>query len=49
MDGERRYVLPDDDIYPLQQASVWFCREEDAIKLGWKHWTPRGPEQKHSP
>jgi LysM repeat protein len=49
MDGERLYVLPDDDIYPLQQASVWFCREEDAIKLGWKHWTPRGPEQKHSP
>ena len=38
------YVLPEDEIYPMQQADVWFCREQDARNMGWQHWTPDGPE-----
>ena len=45
LDGERLYVIPGDEIYSMQRADVWFCKEEDARKLGWKHWTPQGPQQ----
>jgi len=44
LDGLKLYVLPEDEIYPLQQADVWFCREQDARNTGWRHWTPSGPE-----
>ena len=46
VDGLKLYALPEDDIYNLRRAEVWFCREEDAVRLGWKHWTPKGPEGK---
>jgi len=44
LDGMKLYVTPDDEIYPVQQADVWFCREQDARNAGWRRWTPRGPE-----
>jgi hypothetical protein len=44
LDGMRLYVMPGDEIYPGQQADVWFCREQDARSAGWLHWTPQGPE-----
>jgi len=44
LDGMKLYVLPEDEIYPMQQADVWFCREQDARNMGWQHWTPDGPE-----
>ncbi len=44
LDGLKLYVLPEDEIYLMQQADVWFCREQDARNAGWRHWTPKGPE-----
>ncbi len=43
LDGMPLYVLPEDPIYPLPRAELWFCREEDAQAAGWVHWTPAGP------
>lgn len=45
LDGMRIYVVPRDEIYSVQQADVWFCRERDALDSGWLHWTPRGPRR----
>jgi hypothetical protein len=44
LDGMKLYVTPIDDIYAMQQAKMWFCREQDARAAGWRHWTPNGPE-----
>ena len=44
LDGMKLYVTPEDEIYAVQQADVWFCREQDARGAGWLHWTPNGPE-----
>ena len=44
LDGMKIYVMPQDEIYSMQQAEVWFCREQDARNAGWLHWTPRGPK-----
>jgi len=44
LDGLKLYVLPGDEIYAVQQADTWFCREQDARNEGWLHWTPTGPE-----
>lgn len=44
LDGTRLYLLPDDELYNLRTADLWFCREEDAQNVGWLHWTPVGPE-----
>ncbi|MCD6290490.1 MAG: LysM peptidoglycan-binding domain-containing protein [Anaerolineae bacterium] len=43
LDGTRLYLLPGDALYPREAADVWFCREEDARRAGWRHWTPYGP------
>ncbi len=45
LDGTRLYLLPEDALYPLRSADVWFCREEDAQRAGWRRWTPYGPAQ----
>ena len=44
LDGMKLYVMPGDEIYPVQRAELWFCREQDALNNGWLHWTPQGPE-----
>lgn len=43
LDGARLYALPDDGLYPLAEAELWFCREQDAQAAGWVRWTPAGP------
>jgi len=44
LDNARYYLLPEDSLYPLRAADLWFCREEDARRAGWRHWTPYGLE-----
>jgi LysM repeat protein len=44
LDGTRLYLLPDDELYNLRTADLWFCRAVDAQNAGWLHWTPSGPE-----
>ena len=43
LDGTRLYLLPEDPLYPWRAADLWFCREEDAQRAGWRRWTPYGP------
>lgn len=43
LDGARLYVVPGDDLYPLVEADLWFCREEEVQAAGWVRWTPSGP------
>ncbi len=43
LDGTRLYLLPEDPLYPRRAADLWFCREEDAQRAGWRRWTPYGP------
>lgn len=44
LDGMKLYVTPEDEIYALPQADIWFCRQQDARDSGWLHWTPTGPK-----
>jgi len=44
LDGVKLYALPGDELYPLREADLWFCRVEDAERLGWRRWTVFGPE-----
>ncbi len=44
LDGMKLFVTPEDEIYAMQSAELWFCREQDARQQGWRHWTPNGPE-----
>jgi LysM repeat protein len=44
LDGTRLYLLPEDELYNLRTADLWFCREQDAQNAGWLHWTPSGPQ-----
>jgi len=44
LDGTRMYLLPEDELYYRRSADVWFCREEDARRAGWRRWTPYGPK-----
>ncbi len=43
LDGARLYVMPGDDLYPVVEADLWFCREEEVQAEGWARWTPAGP------
>ncbi len=44
LDGAKLYALPEDEIYALTEADLWFCRIEDAQRLGWQRWTVFGPK-----
>ncbi len=43
IDGERMFLLPEDELYRRRQADLWFCNEEDAKNAGWRRWTDFGP------
>ncbi len=43
LDGMKLYVTPGDEIYGVQRAELWFCRQMDATAAGWRRWTPDGP------
>lgn len=43
LDGTKLYVLPGDDFYPLAEADLWFCREDEVQADGWVRWTATGP------
>lgn len=43
LDGEQLYLLPEDELYALREADMWFCRAGDAERSGWRRWTVYGP------
>lgn len=43
LDNMRLYVLPADELYPVVEPDLWFCREDEVQAAGWVRWTPSGP------